>query len=273
MFQVNRQNTHARSALFTFELIYHSVVRNIRRSHRNAVAGLLLNILQTVIFVAVFYLMFTILGMRQSALRGDFMLYLMSGIFLFLVHTKTVSAVASAEGPTSPMMQHAPLNTFITICAAALGSLYLQLLSLFVVLFGYHVLFAPIVIDHPVGAMGMLLLAWFTGIGVGLIIMAIKPWSPNFANIATTIYARANMIASGKMFVANTLPGYMLAMFDWNPLFHAIDQCRGFVFINYNPHFSSISYPVYVGIALIIIGLLGEYYTRGRASVSWSAAR
>ncbi len=121
MFQVSRRNTQARSALFTFELIYHSVVRNVRKSHRNAVAGLLLNILQTIIFVAIFYVMFTVLGMRQSALRGDFMLYLMSGIFLFLVHTKTVSAVASAEGPTSPMMQHAPLNTFVTLCAAALG--------------------------------------------------------------------------------------------------------------------------------------------------------
>lgn len=41
------------------------------------------------------------------------------------------------------------------------------------------------------------------------------------------------MIASGKMFVANTLPNFMLAMFDWNPLLYTIDQARGFAFINY----------------------------------------
>ena len=30
----------------------------------------------------------------------------------------------------------------------------------------------------------------------------------------------------------------MLTIFDWNPLFHTIDQARGFTFINYNPHYS-----------------------------------
>ncbi len=81
------------------------------------------------------------------------------------------------------------------------------------------------------------------------------------------------MIASGKMFLANTLPAHMLAMFDWNPLFHAIDQSRGFIFINYNPHFSSISYPIYVGLVCLTIGLMGEFYTRRSASASWDAKR
>jgi ABC-type polysaccharide/polyol phosphate export permease len=81
------------------------------------------------------------------------------------------------------------------------------------------------------------------------------------------------MIASGKMFVANTLPSSMLALFDWNPLFHTIDQARGFVFINYNPHFTSATYPVYVGLGLIVLGMMGEFFTSRNASVSWNAAR
>jgi ABC-type polysaccharide/polyol phosphate export permease len=75
------------------------------------------------------------------------------------------------------------------------------------------------------------------------------------------------------MFVANTLPGYMLAMFDWNPLFHAIDQARGFIFINYNPHFSSPTYPLWVSLGLIMVGLLIESFTRRHASISWGAGR
>ena len=62
------------------------------------------------------------------------------------------------------------------------------------------------------------------------------------------IYTRANMIVSGKMFVANALPAYILSFFIWNPLYHIIDQSRGFVFINYTPHHSSITYPVWVSI-------------------------
>jgi ABC-type polysaccharide/polyol phosphate export permease len=81
------------------------------------------------------------------------------------------------------------------------------------------------------------------------------------------------MIASGKMFLANTLPSFMLAMFDWNPLFHSIDQARGYVFINYNPHYSSWEYAVWVGVVLVMLGLMGDFYTRRRASISWNARR
>ncbi len=119
----------------------------------------------------------------------------------------------------------------------------------------------------------MLLLAWFTGIAVGIVFLALKPWAPKAIPMIANIYQRANMIASGKMFLANTLPGYMLAMFDWNPLFHEIDQARGFIFLNYNPHFSSITYPVVVSVVLLVLGLMGESFTRRHASASWSAGK
>lgn len=255
------------------ELIYHSIVRDIRKSHRSAVIGLLLNMMQAVVFVLAFLILFELLGLRGSALRGDFLLYIMSGIFLYLTHIKAMGAVVSSEGPASPMMQHAPMNTIIAITSAAIAALYTQVLSMVVILTIYHIAFTPITIDQPVGAMGMLLLAWFSGVAVGLVFLAIKPWAPDFIGVMTSIYMRANMIASGKMFVANSLPAYMVAMFDWNPLFHTIDQSRGFIFLHYNPHFSSISYPVYLSLVLILIGLMGEFYTRKHASLSWSAGR
>jgi ABC-type polysaccharide/polyol phosphate export permease len=273
MFETRREPSALRSGAALLELIYHSVVRDIRKTHRNAIAGLFLNILQTVVFVLAFYLMFSLVGLRGSALRGDFLLYIMSGIFLFMVHTKAVAAVVKADGPASSMMQHAPLNTFITISAAAISSLYIQVLSLLTVLFFYHVLFTPVTIDNPSGAMGMVLLSWLSGVGVGIVFASIKPWFPDFVTVGSSVYSRLNMVASGKMFVANTLPGYMLSLFDWNPLFHTIDQARGFIFLNYNPHFSSISYPLYVSIALIVIGLMAESYTRRHASISWGAGR
>ncbi|MDR5653098.1 ABC transporter permease [Ruixingdingia sedimenti] len=273
MFQQRRRKTTTQGAFDILELIYHASVRNVRKNHGNAVIGLLLNLVQTVLMVAVFWVMFELLGMRRNAIRGDFLLYLMSGIFLFFTHTKTVGAVAGADGPTSPMMKHAPMNTIISITSAALGALYLQLLAGGMVLFFYHAAVTPITIEDPVGALGMLMLSWVSGIGVGMVFLAIKPWSPDLVRILVQVYQRANMIASGKMFVANTMPGYLLVFFDWNPLFHAIDQARGFIFINYNPHYTSISYPIYVTLVCLMVGLMGEFYTRRHASISWGARR
>lgn len=274
MFDQVRRRSRLSVALGMTEVIYHSVVRDVRKQHGNAFLAILVNMLQIIIFVAVFYVMFSILGLRgPGAIRGDFLIYLLSGIFLYMTNIKTLSAVMGADGPSSPMMLHAPMNTIVSIAGAALGALYLQVLSLAVILFGYHVIINPVEIYDPAGAFMMFLLAWFSGIALGLVLLALKPWFPTATSVIATIYKRANMIASGKMFVANTLPGFMIAMFDWNPLFHIIDQCRGFAFINYNPRFTNWEYPLLVSFSFIVLGLMGEFYTRRHASRSWYARR
>lgn len=273
MFEKQTPRSPYGSALVMLELIFHATVRQVRKNHGNAIIGLLLNMLQTIVFVAAFYFMFQILGMKRSAVRGDFLLYIMSGIFLFMTHVKAMGAVVGSEGPASAMMKHAPMNTVIAICSAALSALYIQVLSMFLVLFLYHVALTPIEIYDPIGCMWMVLLAWFSGVAIGMVFLSAKPWAPDAVSVVSSIYSRANMIASGKMFLANNLPAFMLPIFSWNPLFHVIDQARGFAFINYNPHHTSITYPVYVSLTLIMLGLMGEFFTRKHVSASWEAKR
>ncbi len=273
MFRAARSNSTLGSTFSLLELIYHATVRSIRRSHGNAIIGLIMNMFQTMLLVFTFYIMFGVLGMRGNSVRGDFLLYVMSGIFLFMTHTKAMGAVFGAESSTSQMMKHAPMTTAVSISAAALGALYIQLLSMLVVMYLYHAAFKPIEIYNWVGAMGMVFLSWFTGVALGMVFLAAKPWAPDVVGVIQQVYSRANMIASGKMFLANTLPHKMLVLFNWNPLFHTIDQARGFTFINYNPHFSNWQYPLYFGLAFLMIGLMGEFYTRQYASISWSARR
>ena len=255
------------------ELTYVSTVRKVREAHGNALMALALNIMQAVLFVLAFYFMFTVLGTRGMAVRGDFMIYLLTGIFLYLTHIKALGAVLGAEGPASAMMQHAPMNTLVAIVSSALAALYIQTLSLVVILFGIHTLYNPIVIPDWGGVALMYLLAWASGCAVGLVLLALKPWMPDVISIIQLVYNRANIIASGKMMTANSLPGFMIPWFDWNPLFHLIDQSRGFAFNNYFPHYTNWQYPIYFILAFVLLGLMGDFYTRKRASASWLANR
>lgn len=273
MFETRRTTSTLGSVLTTFELIYHNTVRHMRRGHSNALIGLAMDMMQTVILVLVFYMMFTVLEIRGNKIRGDFMLYIMSGIFLYMTHSRALSAIAGAEGPTSPMMHHRPMTTAIAIASAALSTLYSQMLSVVLLLVVYDLAMGPIQIHDPIGCLAMLLLSWFVGCAIGMCFLAIKPWFPTFTKVGSTVYTRANMLASGKMFVANTLPAKMLAIFSWNPLFHTIDQARGYAFVNYFPHFTDWRYALYVGLALLMIGMMGEFYTRRHASLSWNAGR
>ena len=271
MFATRNNKSAFQSAVSILEVTYHATVRGVQGKHSNALIALFTSVLNTLVLVAVFYLMFAVLGLRSAAVRGDFILYLLSGIMLYMTHIRTVGVVMGAQPAASGMMQHAPMNTAIALLAAGFGVLYIQILSISIVLLIYHCAVTPIEIDDPFGAFFCFFMSWAFGFVVGVLFYALKPWAPGIIPIISQFYQRANMIASGKMFLANSLPGYMLAMFDWNPLFHLIDQARGFTFINYNPHFSNLSYPVYVALGLLVIALMMEFYTRRMSSASWSA--
>lgn len=261
------------AAFTTLALIYHVTANNIRKGHRNALIGLLMTVVQSIAMIAGFWLLFAVVGVRKSPIRGDFILYIMSGIFMFMAHTKAIGAVAAAGNPTNQMMKHGPLNTAIMISASALAALYEQTISAVFVLVAYNFLIEPVHIDRPLACYGMLLLAWMSGCCIGLIFLSIRPWWPQGAQVMTQFYQRINMVFSGKMFVANLMPTFLLHAFAWNPLFHIIDQTRGFAFINYSPRNSSLTYPIYCIIGLLMVGLMAEYVSRKSVSISTTMGR
>ena len=150
--------------------VYFGHVGGMRKSSgRNAVLGLIGSMMQTVIFIMTFYFMFQMMGARSSPFKGNYMLYIISGIAMFMVHNTTVQAVAGAEGSTSGMMQHAPMNTMIAVCSAALQSLYQQTITIGTILLIYHLAFNPVDIFNPIGLAGVFLLSWFTGVAIGMV--------------------------------------------------------------------------------------------------------
>jgi len=102
-----------------------------------------------------------------------------------------------------------------------------------------------------------------------------KPWEPDVghAGSARSIPACEHDCLGENADLANNAPPYIRSWFDWNPLFHTIDQGRGFIFLNYTPRFTSIDYPIYYGLVCVMIGLMAEFFTRQHASASWNKRR
>ena len=87
MFRVDTSTSGWAITWRLLELIFHASVRHIRKTHGNALIGLLMAILQSVIMLAVMVFMMDLLGMRRMAVRGDFVLYMMTGVFNFATYT------------------------------------------------------------------------------------------------------------------------------------------------------------------------------------------
>ena len=98
MFRPAVPTTRIGSTLALFELIFHAAVRHIRKSNGNAIVGLLVSIAQSLVGIGVMLIMFWLVGRGMgNQLRGDYILYIMSGIFSFMAHAKAIRAVSSTR--------------------------------------------------------------------------------------------------------------------------------------------------------------------------------
>jgi len=255
------------------ELVYHTIVREVRMESGNAVLGLFGAIARILALVAMFYILFEFMGVRSAIIRGDVVLFLVGGVLLFFMHNAAVRKVIKAGSFASQLMLHAPMTPTLAIFAAALSTLYLHILALLVIFTFIILMRDGLDIYNPAGVFLPFFLAWASGVVIGLGMLVLKPFAPRLMEIVSLLYTRANLVTSGKFFVANLLPAAVLPYFAWNPLFHCVDQIRGAMFVNYFPRVTSITYPLWFVFVGLILGLMVEFWLRKTVSQSTSKRR
>lgn len=270
---VEKRTSLFMEAFFFVELTYYTIIREVRSESGNAALGIVTAIMRVLMMVMIFYFMYEMIGLRGSIIRGDTLLFLVGGILLFFMHNNAISRTISAGSVVSPMMQHAPMTPTLMIISSALAGLYLHVLAALIIFLGIYLINGELDIYDPAGVALPFFLAWASGVIIGLLFLLIKPFAPRGMKILSTVYQRANMITSGKFFVANMLPNMVLPYFIWNPLFHAIDQARGAMFVNYFPHKTNLEYPVMFCVIGLLIGLMGEFWLRKTVSRSTAATQ
>ncbi|MCF6273161.1 MAG: ABC transporter permease [Rhodobacteraceae bacterium] len=249
------------------DLIYQSIVREVRTQSGSATFGILKEVGQITMFMAFFYVLYIFMG-RSVAIRGDFMMYLLTGIVLMLTHMRAIGSVRSASNATSAIMQHAPMTVILSILANALAGLYLQFVAVAFVVLVLWIFGMNLEVDRPSGLVLPVFFSWASGISIGLLFMVATPLAPGFFNAFGSMYLRLQMITSGKFIPAAYMPSALVVYFAWNPLFHTIDQARQATFINYSSDVTSMSYPIWFTVVALLLGLMGEFWSRKNLSKS-----
>lgn len=238
-------------------VLYATTVREIRNASGSSQLGLILNLLQTLAFVAVFYVLFIALGRRDAGLRGDPMMFMLTGVLLFRMHVSVVSGVISSVKSNRALINYEPAKSIIFVWARALADLYVSLLVAVILVSVTALIKGGVEIYYPAGVIVPTLLAWLSAVGIGLIFMYAEAHISWFS-LVSRLYQRFAMFTSGKFFVANAIPTVALAMFWWNPLFHAIDILRGAVFVNYEPKKTSLEFLIGLTVVALVVGHMLE---------------
>jgi len=249
------------------ELIFHSVVREVRTQSGNATFGIMKEVTGISIYVGLFYIISVFLG-RGAAIRGSQIMFLLTGIVLFLTHIKAINSVRGASKATSAIMMHAPMTVILSILSKAFAGLYLQFVAVLIIVTFLWIFGLDLTVKDPGGLVLPVFFAWASGIAIGMVFMTIAPMIPAVINTISPIYQRAQLITSGKFIPAAYMPAAMVPYFAWNPLFHTIDQARVATFVNYNSDVTSMAYPIWFTIIAFTIGLMGEFWARRTLSKS-----
>ena len=254
-------------ALEFMELVYHSVVREVRSQSGNATFGVLKEVSTIGVFLGLFYMIAVFMG-SGVAIRGGIMMFLLTGIILFLTHIKAIASVRGASTAASAIMMHAPMTVILSILAKAFAGLYLQLVAVLLFLFIFWIFGVDLSVDNPPGLVLPVFFAWASGIAIGMVFMTLAPLFPFVIKTVSPIYQRAQMFTSGKFLPAAYMPTAMVGWFSWNPLFHCIDQARAATFIHYESDVTSLAYPVWFTLVALTFGLMGEFWAKNTLSKS-----
>lgn len=250
------------------EILGATIVHSIRQETGRSSLGFAAALIRPLAMLAMFWAMIELGGAGMLAIRGSTVTFLLTGIFCFLVHTGTIQKVSVALRKSRGLAYHAPASTFVFVLSQAFGSLYLHL-SVAVLIVTVAVLAGvPLDLRDPAGLMLPYLLSWASGVGVGMILMALGHVSPTGSEVVSTLYIRIQFFTSGKFWAANIMPPFLADFAIWNPLLHIIDQMRGAAFVNYFPKFTNLAFPAWFTAAVLLIGFMGEHWVRRRFSLS-----
>lgn len=250
-------------AIETGWLLREAAAREIARQGPGLGRALLSAGAQNVMLIGGFLALARLTGLGGSGLRGDLLVYLMTGVFLFNLHAKAMFAAMSCmEALPSGRLYH--VEPLIQAVGGAIGAAYLQLVSAAGLIFAHHALVDPIEADL-LPALPLLASAWISGLGLGLALLRLRLSRPGPASLLAMGWMRIGMVSSGAMFLGNVLPVALLDWVVWNPLFHAVDQARGWAFVNYSP-IHSLAWPIHAFAGLAIA--LGAVASGSKAHTS-----
>lgn len=248
------------SAMDMISTIMVMAAADLRKDHDHPLIGIAISILRNAALILTFWAVSGITGLSGYGIRGDSLLFVVTGIFIFQIHVTAMMAVTGAMG--SPQRASSNIVQEARILGAAIASLVQQIISMVVLLFLYDALWAPLVIDRPEGLLLCMILAWGSGVGLGMVFGGMTTWKPALWSIASQVWSRVNMIAAGSMFVVNTLPASMRPWLDWNPLLHITDQARTAAFLHYDGRFTTLAYGASLTVFMIVVGSLIQFHFR-----------
>lgn len=195
------------------------------------------------------------LMLRSPSLGNSFVLYYASGYLPFILFQKSARVVMNALRFSSNLLTYPTVTWIDAITARFVLCVLTETLVSYLLLGGILMVvdmtviidFTPIILAYTISAL--------MGLGFGLINCVISAFVPIYTTV-WNILTRPLMLASGVIVMHESLPSSMKVVSWYNPLTHITATARSGIYVNYEPHFTNLGYPIAIGLITTAFGLL-----------------
>ena len=236
------------------------ILREMSTRYGRTPGGYLWGLIEPMAAILILSLAFSLV-MRTPSLGTSFLLFYATGYLPFNLYQVLSNTIARAISFSKPLLKY-PAVTWVDAVVARflLNSLTGILITALLLTGILLVIDSRTVLDFPpiVTAMG---LAMILGLGVGVLNCALTGLFPIW-DMVWSIVTRPLFLASGVIFLYDTLPPLAREILWYNPLIHITGRMRTGFYSTYTAPYISEIYVLGISLICLTLGLilLGRYH-------------
>lgn len=233
------------------EILLYGVYSDLRTEIAKRFLGFLWWIIEPVMYMAVFYLVFG-LALRQGG--ADYVPFLLCGMISWKWFDGSVRQASMSIPMNAGLIQqiHVPKSLFALIQILTNTFKFVIVLVLFLV---FLLVTDKTASPEWLGLVPVILVQLLLIIAVGLLLAAVIPFVQDLKLVVDNLLMLM-MFMSGVFFSADQVPETMRAVFEYNPMVLVIAAYRDVLLHNQWPQWSALGYCMALSIPILVVALL-----------------
>jgi capsular polysaccharide transport system permease protein len=255
-----------RALLIQLQVVHALVLRETRTRFGRHRLGYLWAILEPVLFIATFGVMYSFLA-RTTPARLPLVPFLATGFLPYLLFMKATQQAQHAISGNKGLLFYPHVRPLDLVAARTWLEVATSTL-VFALILGAHAAWqGRLRVDDVVTTVTGLVLAAGLGMGLGLVLCGLTTFSNTVERLASPLM-RPLFWISALFFSTNEIPSDLRNILLYNPLLHIVELTRDGWFPGYRVPEVTISYPIAWILVLLFLGLTLERVARRRLELT-----
>lgn len=219
-------------AMRSLDVITALMAREVKTRYGGYALGYLWSFAGPLAWISLIFFSFRFFG-RIPPIHADVLSFIVSGVLPYVGFRYTISSVARTNSIYSSVSAVATVSRWQVFSALALTELFTTAAVFLMLLLAVYIGFDKFSIENPALTAICFFMAWAVGFSFGLFFDVLSAFSIHVLKLVPVLL-RPMFVVSGVFYTAQELPGFVLDVLEWNPLFHCIEGVRSGMFFGYH---------------------------------------